>query len=94
MRGGGAVCPGGQREDVATVIRWHVRQEGRIARGGGSRVTGRKTLLRGGFYLKNNISALGERVASPGEEYSSGAPVMGRRRGGAGAQFAGRFLKG
>ena len=48
------------------MVRWHIRRQGRIARGRGSRITSRQTLLRGWIYLKNVISTLREQVASRG----------------------------
>ena len=48
------------------MVRWHIRRQGRIARGSGSRITGRQTLLRGWIYLKNVISTLRERIAPRG----------------------------
>ena len=48
------------------MVRWHIRRQGRIARGRGSRITSRQTLLRGWIYLKNVYSTLHERIASLG----------------------------
>ena len=48
------------------MIRWHIRQERRITRGSGGRVTGREVLLRGQVYLKNVTSTLRGRIASRG----------------------------
>ena len=48
------------------MVRWDIRRQGRIARGGGSRVTGWQALLRGWIYLKNVISTSRGRIASRG----------------------------
>ena len=61
-----ASCCGSHGEDVAAVVRRHIRQDGRITLGSGGRVAGREPLLGGGVYLEDVISTLRERTASRG----------------------------